>query len=226
MTEPAAPVLFENGDVVAVDKPEGLASIPEGGPSQPSLLEQLASAYETRLYVVHRLDKEVSGVILFAKNPEAHRLLNQQFEQRLVQKRYLALVHGDVAGPTLRIDLPLREFGSGRMGVDRRRGKHAITTAEVRQRFSGYTLLEVSPLTGRRHQIRVHLYSAGHPVVGDRRYGEPALQQGFPRLMLHALALTVALPTVGTLTIAAPVPPSFQAVLDALVPGLRPVRES
>jgi RluA family pseudouridine synthase len=179
-------------------------------------LEQLASAYGGKLYVVHRLDKEVSGVILFARNADAHRQLNRQFEQRAVAKRYLALVHGVVEAPAMSINLPLREFGSGRMGVDLRRGKASATEVQVLRQLPGYTLLEVSPLTGRRHQIRVHLYGAGHPVVGDRRYGEPAVQQGFPRLMLHALALTVALPATGAVTIGAPVPPSFQALVDAL----------
>ncbi len=215
MTQPAS-ILYEDGDIVAVDKPEGLASIPESGPGQPSLLEQLASAYAGKLYIVHRLDKEVSGVILFARNAEAHRELNRQFEQRSVQKRYLALVHGVVEAPAMSIALPLREFGSGRMGVDLHRGKASATEAEVRRRLPGYTLLEVLPLTGRRHQIRVHLYSAGHPVVGDRRYGEPTAQQAFPRLMLHAQAITVALPSTGNMTIATPVPQSFQAVVDAL----------
>jgi RluA family pseudouridine synthase len=211
-----APILFEDDDVVAVAKPEGLASIPESTGGRPSLLEHLAPAYPGKLYIVHRLDKDVSGAILFAKNANAHRYLNQQFQQHTVQKLYLAVVHGIVNAPAMTINLPLREFGSGRVGVDRRRGKASVTEVQVHLQLPDYALLKVSPLTGRRHQIRVHLYSAGHPVVGDRRYGDPRAQQAFPRLMLHALALIVALPPGRTVTIEAPVPPSFQLVTDAL----------
>lgn len=211
-----ASILFEDDNIVAVAKPEGLASIPESAGRPPSLLEHLAPAYPGKLYVVHRLDKDVSGVILFAKNADAHRYLSQQFYQRTVRKLYLAAVHGVVDSATMTINLPLREFGSGRVGVDPRRGKASATKLQVHLQLPGYTLLEVSPLTGRRHQIRVHLHSVGHPIVGDRRYGELPVQQAFPRLMLHALAVTVVLPTGRTMTVEARVPPSFQSVVDAL----------
>ena len=115
------PVLFESEDVVVVDKPEGLASIPERKPQGESLVEVLSAERGEKLYTVHRLDKDTSGVIVFARNAEAHRWLNRQFERRLVEKRYLALVHGVVTEDGGTIDEPLRQFGSGRIGVDRER---------------------------------------------------------------------------------------------------------
>ena len=119
----AIPVLFENDDIIAVDKPEKLASIPERNRENVSLLKILSETLERKLYTVHRLDKQVSGVILFAKTPEAHRQLNQMFEHRQVHKTYMALVHGEITGQRGVIDKPLRCFGSGRMGEDIERGK-------------------------------------------------------------------------------------------------------
>ena len=114
---------------------------------------------------------------------------------REVQKVYLALVNGLVKRREGRIGEPLREFGSGRMGVDKENGKASLTRYRVREHFQAHTLLSVLPLTGRRHQIRVHLYSIGHPIVGDRRYGDRAAQSAYPRLMLHARAITLPMPT-------------------------------
>lgn len=202
-------VLYEDGDCLVVAKPEGLASIPEGGPGGDSLLVQLEAGSGQKLYVVHRLDKEVSGVIVFAKNAAAHRFLNEQFGARSVHKTYLALVHGLIDASEGLIDLPLREFGSGRMGVDARHGKPSVTSYQVIRRCDPYTLTVLEPLTGRRHQLRVHLYAIGHPIVGDRRYGDRAAQVAYPRLMLHAQSLSFPLPSGGTADVACPPPPSF-----------------
>ena len=181
------PVLYENDDIIAVDKPEKLASIPERNREKISLLKILTEARKEKFYVVHRLDKQVSGVILFAKNAETHRYLNTQFEQRKVQKTYLAVVHGTVEGKRGIIDKALRRFGSGRMGEDHERGKPCLTEFAVEKRFPGYTLVNVYPQTGRKHQIRAHFFSIGHAIVGDTLYGDKSLQKNFPRLMLHAL---------------------------------------
>lgn len=205
------PILFENDDILAVDKPEGLASIPEGSQEKDCLLSKLASRSPGRLYVVHRLDKAVSGVILFAKNPAAHRHLNEQFEQRSIRKTYLALTHGVIEAASGLIDSPLRQFGSGRMGVDAQRGKPSTTEFQVRERLGPYTLVQAYPLTGRRHQIRVHFYSIGHPIVGDLRYGDRAMQRTFPRLMLHAEKITCQLLSGEEVTISAPLAESFCA---------------
>ena len=207
-------MLFENEDIIAVSKPEGLASIPERMQGRESLLSFLSSRTPGKLYVVHRLDKEVSGVILFAKHEVAHRFLNHQFQQGRVKKIYLALTHGVIEAERGVIDRALRAYGSGRMGVDAEKGKRSITEFVVRQRFDAYTLVNVYPATGRRHQIRVHFYSINHPLVGDLRYGDRELQRPFPRLMLHAEEITVLLPSREEVSIVAPVPESFQKVLD------------
>lgn len=205
--------LFEDADVLAVDKPEGLASIPERDTTQESLLALLSAARHTKLYVVHRLDKEVSGVMLFAKNADAHKYLNEQFSHHSVQKSYLALVHGVIAQKGGTLDAPLRQFGSGRMGVDSKRGKESATTFQVLKRLNSYTLVEVHPVTGRRHQIRVHFYSLGYPIVGDLLYGEREIQRRFPRLMLHARRIECRLPSGRIGTIEAPIPESFTEVV-------------
>jgi RluA family pseudouridine synthase len=203
------PVLFENDDVIAVSKPEGLASIPERSKERDSLFSRLSLRFSDKLFVVHRLDKEASGVILFAKNPGAHRFLNDLFETRDVKKTYLIMVHGDVVSTSGVIERPLRQFGSGRVGVDERQGKASTTEFHVLERYGSHTLVEVHPLSGRRHQIRVHFFSMGHPVAGDTRYGDKAAQKSFPRLMLHAQRLELRLPSGEQVNIEAPIPESF-----------------
>jgi RluA family pseudouridine synthase len=210
------PILYEDDDIVSVDKPEGIAAIPERDKSKDSLLTRLSEDRHTKLFVVHRLDKEVSGVILFAKNADAHRALNEEFFGRRVQKNYLAIVHGIVGSPSGVIDKPLREFGSGRVGVDEKLGKPSRTEFQVRERFVEKTLLAVSPLTGRRHQIRAHLYSIGHSIVGDSRYGDKVEQSKCPRIMLHAHRIGIVSPSEHIVNIEAPLPPSFQSYLDTL----------
>ena len=159
------------------------------------LPELLAAGYPGRLFPVHRLDRGASGVIVFAKNAAAHRHLNGEFDRRAVAKTYLACVDGVLDVTSGRINAPIREFGSGRMGVDPRRGKPSTTEWKLAERLDGATLLRVHPATGRRHQIRVHLYHIGHPILGDLRYGDRVRQERFPRLMLHALAIEFALPS-------------------------------
>lgn len=210
------PILYEDENILAVDKPEGVAAIPDRRRQDQSLFEMLCAARAERLYIVHRLDKETSGVIVFARNAEAHRLLSQQFENRSVEKVYLALVHAVIGDDRGEIDKPLRQFGSGRVGVDLQRGKDSVTEFRVLQRLHAFTLVEVRPRTGRRHQIRVHFYSIGHPVVGDPVYGDKAVQRSCPRLMLHALRLTLHLPSGKKCTIEAPVPESFSQVLQTV----------
>ena len=208
-------VLFEDEDILAADKPEGLATIPERNPSQQCLLHMLSSQCEQKLFIVHRLDKEVSGVILFAKNAAAHKHLNEQFEKRAVQKTYCALVHGILDQDSGVISAPIRQFGSGRMGVDEKRGKACTTSYEVSQRCRDFTLVHAHPLTGRRHQIRVHFYSMGHAVVGDLHYGDRAVQRGFPRLMLHAVSIEFTLASGAMQIVQAPMPYSFQKMISA-----------
>ncbi len=211
---PAVRVLFETDDYIAVDKTEGVVSLAEGG--RGGLPELIKPHYPGKLFPVHRLDRGASGVIVFAKNAAAHRHLNGEFDRREVRKTYLAVVDGVPSSNRGQINAPIREFGSGRMGVDPKRGKPSSTEWKLAERLDGATLLRVSPATGRRHQIRVHLYHIGHPILGDRRYGDRARQERFPRLMLHALSLEFALPSGERVAVEAPPPPSFENVVAGL----------
>jgi len=212
-------ILYEDENILAVNKPEGLVAVPERRRLEPSLLEMLCAQRAEKLYIVHRIDRETSGVIVFARNADAHRELNRQFEDRSIEKMYLALVHGVVGDDRGEIDRPLRQFGSGRVAADDQRGKASITEYRVLERFEAFTLLDVRPHTGRRHQIRVHLYSIGHPVVGDPLYGDKNLQSSHSRLMLHAHRLSLHQPSGRRLMLEAPIPASFSRVLDAASGG-------
>ena len=212
----AIPVIFENDDIIAVDKPEKLASIPERNREKVSLLKILSETLERKLYTVHRLDKQVSGVILFAKTPEAHRQLNLMFEHRQVHKTYMALVHGEITGQRGVIDKPLRCFGSGRMGEYIERGKPCRTEFCVLERMPGYTLVQVHPVTGRKHQIRAHFFGIGHPVVGDTLYGDKSIQKTFPRLMLHSLEIEFIEATAKKNIITSKIPSSFSSVINRI----------
>jgi tRNA pseudouridine32 synthase/23S rRNA pseudouridine746 synthase len=204
-------VLFEDERLIAVAKPAGMAVATGGGVAPGETLQaQVAEYIGSKAYLVHRLDRETSGVIVFAKRAEAHRELSRQFEERQVTKRYLALVAGHIGGRAGEIAEPLREFGSGRVGVDPH-GRDAVTRWELRERLRETDLLEVSPLTGRRHQIRVHCYAIGHPILGDTRYGEARPVGGAPRLMLHAAELVLA----DGMRVVAEAPSDFLHVLQA-----------
>jgi tRNA pseudouridine32 synthase/23S rRNA pseudouridine746 synthase len=215
VTRPELPVLFQDGDVIAFDKPEGLPVIPERLRRGPSALEIAQEQTGGRLFVVHRIDRDTSGVLLFARHADAHRHLNGEFLRHRVRKSYLAVVHGRMP-PQARVSLPLRQFGSGRMGVDRKRGKPSLTRFRRVGLVGSCSEVVAQPVTGRRHQIRVHLYSLGHPVVGDRRYGDPALRGASARLLLHARSLSLRLPSGRIARLNAPVPRSFSEVVESL----------
>ena len=164
-------VLHEDEELVAVDKPAGMATAAGGGIDDDASLHAWVTRHVgARTYIIHRLDRGTSGVIVFAKTADVHRRLSQAFEGREVAKRYLAVVDGHVRRATGEIAEPLRTFGSGRVGVDPK-GSEALTHYRRLERLQDADLLEVEPLTGRRHQIRVHCYAIGHPVLGDTRYG-------------------------------------------------------
>ena len=206
-------ILHEDASLLAVDKPDGVPTIPGYDPDAHPVQQRVEDQIGQRLWVVHRLDKDVSGVLLFAKTAEAHRHLNAQFSTRAVDKRYAALVHGVPRAAEGCIDAPLRKYGSGRMGVDARRGKASQTQYRVIESFAGCTLVEASPVTGRRHQIRVHLYHLGHPIVGDPLYGDAALRSGYVRLYLHARRIRITHPGGHNLHIEAPLPATFEEAL-------------
>ncbi len=206
------PVIAETQDFLAVDKPVHLSTIPGGG-QDTSLLQLMEQGRGEKLWVVHRLDKEVSGLLVLAKNADTHRELSLVFEHRKVIKTYLALVTGTPAASEGLIDAPIRAYGSGRMGVDRAGGKPSQTRYQVIARKGQHTLLELTPLTGRRHQIRVHCYHEGFPVAGDLTYGNREQQQAYPRLMLHAFSLRFSLPEQDPVHLVCMPPESFKKVL-------------
>lgn len=208
-------IIYEDNNIIAVNKPEGLASIHDSAGEKEDLQTLLSEYCKLKVFVVHRLDKEVSGIILFAKNAATHKELNKQFAERTVKKSYLALVHGEVKREEGTINKPIREFGSGRMGIDEKKGKPSKTLYKVIKKFPSFTLLELNPTTGRRHQLRVHLYYIGHSIVGDVRYGDKTFQEKYPRLMLHAKELVVTINGVEK-TFAADIPQSFSKYLQVV----------
>ena len=179
-----------------LNKPPGLPSVPGRGEwAQDSLAQQVQQRYTDAL-VVHRLDMATSGLILMARGAEWQRTYSRLFAERAVQKRYVAVVHGLLEQNSGQIDLPLIADWPNRpkQKVDVISGKPSLTLFRVvyREQSTNRTWLELQPVTGRSHQLRVHLQAIGHPIVGDRLYAPPAWQNDAPRLLLHSqeLALT------------------------------------
>lgn len=218
-------VLLERGGVLAVDKPAGWLVIPgRGEGDQPSLREALEDALGRKVYVVHRLDRDTSGAMLFALDPRVHRALSMAFEQGRIRKRYLAIVKGEVAD---RLDLskPLVPGRRGRMRPARpqEEGKAARTLVRPLEALRGATLVEAEPLTGRTHQIRVHLADAGHPLIVDHQYGDDAPLRGgdgavvLSRTPLHCAGLEVPqLEDVPALALEARLPGDLERALALL----------
>jgi tRNA pseudouridine32 synthase / 23S rRNA pseudouridine746 synthase len=171
--------------------PAGLTVVPARLHEKSApLVEIVSRRIGKKAYVVHRLDRETSGIVLFAKDAPAHRELCLHWEKREVGKIYRAAVLGRMSRPEGMIDLPIKTFGSGRMGVSEK-GKPSQTRFRVLGKPGDWTFLEVKPLTGRRHQIRVHLFQMGCPVIGDPLYGKERPVDGILRLMLHACQLVL-----------------------------------
>lgn len=205
-------ILHEDERLLAVAKSAGQLVIPGRGTiTGPTLQEQVAEHFGGKVYVVHRLDRGASGIVLFAKDSAAHRALCLAFETRQVRKVYAALVQGLVEKDGA-VDRPIRAFGSGRMGIGAS-GKPSITRYRVLDRLPTVTFLEIEPETGRRHQIRVHLHSIGHPILGDPLYGKERPVGGAPRLMLHAIRLGFKLES-RAFEIACDIPRDFAEVLE------------
>ena len=227
----SVPVLLEDEHLLAVDKPAGRLVIPGRRGDEPSLVEELV-AIHGRLWVVHRLDRGTTGVILFARSAEAHRALNLAFDRGEPRKRYLALVAGTPPAE-FRVELALSPGRRGLMRVARAgdpRGKPSVTTFRLVEAFvaragagGGMALVEAFPETGRTHQIRVHLAQAGHPLVVDPDYGSreplfgPDGQVLLARTPLHAERLEVVHPASGErLVLTAPIPGDIAGALAAL----------
>jgi 23S rRNA pseudouridine1911/1915/1917 synthase len=174
---------------------------------------------EMRPGIVHRLDKDTSGVLLVARTDAAHRALAAQFSGRTVEKVYLALVHGKVRSDSGRITKPIARdpVRRTRMTARLESGREALTDYKVRARFERFTFLEVRIGTGRTHQIRVHLASIGHPVAGDRVYGARVSTRPVERMFLHAWRIGFLSPATGDrVTVEAPLPAELEAWLAGL----------
>jgi 23S rRNA pseudouridine1911/1915/1917 synthase len=218
-------VLYEDADVIAINKPAGMVVHTGAGQHSGTLVNAVLHRFgklstaggELRPGIVHRLDRFTSGVILIARNDAAHRHLAEQFASRQVEKIYLALVHGRVKNDQGRIDTPIARDPIRRVRMTARlaSGRHASTSYQVLKRLDGFTFLQVKIGTGRTHQIRVHLSSIGHPVVGDKLYGAPVSTLG--RYFLHAREITFTSPGTGErITLTAPLPPDLEDYLGAL----------
>ena len=227
MTEPR--ILFEGGGVLVVDKPPGVPVIP-GRDGGPSLRDALESQRGRKLFVVHRLDRDTSGALVFALDASAHRALSMAFETGKVRKRYVALVEGRVEAPQL-VDAPLVAGRKGRMRVARpgdADAKPSRTRVRPVETFARASLVEAEPLTGRTHQIRVHLLSLGHPLLVDHQYGRdtPLLAKELggegdavvlARTPLHAARVEwPALPGVEARAVDCPLPDDMTRARDLL----------
>ena len=225
-------ILYEDNDLLVLNKPAGLVVHPAPGHPGGTLVHAILHhcpdlpgiGEEQRPGIVHRLDKETSGVMVVAKNDAAMASLAGQFKGRRVKKTYIALVHGDVKRAEGRIvaEIGRHERDRRRMAVRTRRGREAVTTYRTMKRLDGFTLLELQPETGRTHQIRVHLSSIGHTVVGDKVYGgrkerkpsavgsRSAVSVTAERQLLHAWKLGLFHPRTGEwMEFEAPLPADF-----------------
>jgi len=199
-TPPDTPldILHEDHEILAVNKPAGLLSVPGKGPELADcLIARLEAAYP-QVLLVHRLDRDTSGVMIFALTPHAQRHLGLQFEKRQTKKRYVARVAGRLEPKTGTVDLPLIVDWPNRplQKVDHDAGKPAVTDWRVLKSNDSESKVRLFPQTGRSHQLRVHMLALGHPILGDPLYAPETADQ-FPRMMLHAEELRIRHPDGG-----------------------------
>lgn len=223
-------IIYEDEDLIVVNKPQGMVVHPAPGNETGTLVNALlyhcgdlsGIGGALRPGIVHRLDKDTSGLLVAAKNDFAHRSLAAQIKARKVKRVYLALVYGEIKEPAGKIEAPIgrHPVDRQRMAVTFRNSRPAITYYHVLKRFTGFTLLEVHLETGRTHQIRVHMAYLGHPVVGDVLYGPKKQAFEVPGQLLHAGKLGFYHPRTGDyLEFTAPLPPTFIRVLEFLSGG-------
>jgi 23S rRNA pseudouridine1911/1915/1917 synthase len=223
-------VVYEDADIVVVDKPAGMVVHPAHGHLTGTLVNALLAhcldlagiGGELRPGIVHRLDKDTSGLLIVAKNDAAYHHLQSQFQARLVHKTYLALVEGVPTAAYGLIDAPIGRDPQRRQRMaivtgSSRVGREARTEYRVVERFSEHALIEAEPVTGRTHQIRIHLAFIGHPVVGDRVYGFRKQRLPLARQFLHAARIGFTLPGSGQpVEFRSPLPDDLEAVLRTL----------
>src|SRR5574341_442598 len=224
-------IVYEDDDVIVIDKPAGMVVHPASGHPGGTLVNAVLAhapelegvGDEQRPGVVHRLDRDTSGLIVVAKNDRAHRHLQKQFKDRAAHKVYLALVVGKPPTPAGRIEAPVGRDPKNRQRmavVQGDSGREAVTAYRTIEAFSRFTLIEAEPKTGRTHQIRVHLTFLGCPIAGDSLYTTPRSVNvklpGLQRQFLHASRLTLVLPSGTTRTFDSPLPPDLANVLASL----------
>lgn len=205
------PIIYLDDNVIVINKPVGVLTHSKGAINEEFTVADFFRRYTTvgletnRPGVIHRLDRDTSGVLIGARNPEAARLLQKQFADRKAKKTYLAILEGTLKHTQARIELPIGRNPSqpATFRVDSK-GKHAVTAYKIISEANGQSLAELSPLTGRTHQLRVHMHYLGAPILGDRVYGQPA-----DRLYLHAWQLEITIPGGERKTFQAPAPKEF-----------------
>ena len=211
-------ILYEDSSIVAIDKPSGILSHPDKTSIEKTILDWAVSKYK-KAALVHRLDKDTSGVMIIAKNEKAHEFLKKQFQDRTIKKTYNAVVSGDMRNDRGVINKPIgrspRDFrrwlaGRGARGELR----EAITEYRVLKRIKGFTYLELRPKTGRTHQIRVHMKYLNHPVACDALYNPDGVcPKGFTRMALHAKSIEFTDMKGKIVKVESALPPEFQKVL-------------
>ncbi len=221
-------IVYEDNDLLVINKPKGLVVHPAAGHWSGTLVNALLYHCrdslsgingELRPGIVHRIDKDTSGLLIVAKNDFAHQALAAQLQDHTLARTYVCLVVGGVREDSGVIDAPIGRHPTDRkkMAVTDKNSRHAVTHWRVLERFPGYTLLECRLETGRTHQIRVHMAYRNHPIVGDTVYGRPKPELGQDSQCLHARALTFRHPRTGeTMTLTCPLPDYFTRLLEAL----------
>ena len=221
-------IVYEDKDLLVINKPKGLVVHPAAGHWSGTLVNALLYHCrdslsgingELRPGIVHRIDKDTSGLLIVAKNDFAHQALAAQLQDHTLARTYVCLVVGGVREDSGVIDAPIGRHPTDRkkMAVTEKNSRHAVTHWRVLERFPGYTLLECRLETGRTHQIRVHMAYRNHPIVGDTVYGRPKPELGQNSQCLHARALTFRHPRTGeTMTLTCPLPDYFTRLLEAL----------
>ena len=232
----APEIIYKDADLIAINKPSGWLSIPDRHDAELYSVKSWFEAKGEKIFIVHRIDRDTSGLLLLARNAEAHKYYNTLFEQRTLKKTYYGLVVGSVAEDQGVYDQPIEQHPTlvGKMRVGRK-GKPAITHYTVEERFRGYTWVKFQIETGRTHQIRVHLYNSGHSLVCDPLYGtpDPILLSSFKRkfnmskkeeeerpllsrLALHAYSVDLVDRQGEAHTFIAPLPRDLDATLKQL----------
>lgn len=229
----ASIILFENDDIIVVNKPPFLASLDERGALGEVNLLRMAKQYIADAQICHRLDKETSGALIIAKNPEAYRTVSMQFERRKVDKTYHAVVEGQVVFDNLLVDLPILNDGNRKVRIDRQEGKRAETIFNSIKYYKHYTLVSCKPISGRMHQIRIHLATQRAVIVADDLYkGKPLflsqIKRGFKlskdeeeqplikRFALHARNIVFKGVDGNTIDVTAPYPKDLETLIKLL----------